>query len=91
MATATMGKKNARLDLRMRPEEREEIEKAASLKGMSITQWALERLSSAARDDIQEETVTRLSMKSFDDFKAALDAGMPSEAKRLLDSKAVWE
>ena len=85
MATATMGKKNARLDLRMRPEEREEIEKAASLKGMSITQWALER------DDIQEETVTRLSMKSFADFKAALGTGMPSEAKKLLNSKAVWE
>lgn len=91
MATATIGTKNARLDLRMRPDEREEIERAASLKGMSITQWALQKLTLAAQSDIQEETVTRLSMQAFDDFRAVLDEGMPAEAKELIASKAVWE
>lgn len=91
MATITAPKRDARLDLRMRSEEREEIERAASLKGMTITQWALQKLTASAREDIQEETVTRLSMQAFDDFKAALDQGMPSEAKELISSKAVWE
>lgn len=91
MATIATQKRDARLDLRMQANEREQIERAASLKGMSITQWALQKLSNAAREDIQEETVTRLSMQAFDDFKAALDQGMPNETKELLASKAVWE
>ncbi|MDO4849529.1 MAG: DUF1778 domain-containing protein [Coriobacteriia bacterium] len=91
MATITAPKRDARLDLRMRSEEREEIERAASLKGMTITQWALQKLTASAREDIQEETVTRLSMQAFYDFKAALDQGMPAEAKDLINSKAVWE
>lgn len=91
MATITNASKTSRLDMRMSDEQRLEIERAASIKGMSLTQWALQNLLAAARRDIQEETVTRLSMSAFDQFKAALDAGMPPEATALLDQKPVWE
>ena len=77
MATITNASKTSRLDMRMSDEQRSEIERAASVKGMSLTQWALQNLLAAARRDIQEETVTRLSMSAFDQFKSALDAGMP--------------
>ena len=91
MATITNASKTSRLDMRMSDEQRSEIERAASIKGMSLTQWALQNLLAAARRDIQEETVTRLSMSAFDQFKSALDAGMPPEAVALLDQKPVWE
>ena len=59
MATITNASKTSRLDMRMSDEQRSEIERAASIKGMSLTQWALQNLLAAARRDIQEETVTR--------------------------------
>ena len=91
MATVTNTSKTSRLDMRMSDEQRSEIERAASIKGMSLTQWALQNLLAAARRDIQEETVTRLSMDAFDQFKTALDTGMPPEAVALLSQKPVWE
>ncbi|OUN46794.1 hypothetical protein B5G20_06615 [Collinsella sp. An7] len=49
----------------------------------SLAQWALENLLSAARRDVSEESTTRLSIDAFNEFKNALDAGMPEEARRL--------
>lgn len=44
MATITSHKKSARLDLRMTAEQKEEVELAASLSGISLSQWSLESL-----------------------------------------------
>lgn len=90
MATVS-AQKTSRLDMRMTDEQREEIELAASVKGMSLTQWALQNLLSAARRDLEEETTTRLSARAFKTFRDALDRGMPPEAQALLDEKPVWE
>lgn len=90
MATVS-AQKTSRLDMRMTDEQREEIELAASVKGMSLTQWALQNLLSAARRDLEEETTTRLSTRAFKTFRDALDRGMPPEAQMLLDEKPVWE
>lgn len=90
MAT-TAGQRTCRLDMRMTSAQRDEIERAASAKGMSLTQWSLDNLLAAARRDLMDETTTRLSIQAFDDFKKALDKGMPAEAAELLSRKPVWE
>ena len=90
MATAS-APRTSRLDMRMTDAQHEEIACAAELKGMSLTQWALQNLLDAARRDVAEASVTRLSIEAFDQFKAALDADMPTEAQLLLERKPVWE
>lgn len=90
MAAVSM-QKRARLDMRMTEAQRREIEHAAAIKGMSLTQWALENLLSAARRDVSEESTTRLSIDAFDEFKNALDDGMTEEARRLLQREPVWK
>ena len=63
---------------------------AASLKGSSITQWAIDHLVTDARRDIEEETVTRLPSKAFDEFLKALDKPMPQAARDLIDMDPDW-
>ena len=65
--------RSSRLNMRLTPEQRQTIDMAASLKGSSITQWAIDHLVTDARRDIDEETVTRLPSKAFDEFLKALD------------------
>jgi len=89
--TALSNRKTSRLDMRLTPEQRKEIEYAAGLKGMSLTQWAVQSLLASARRDVEEETTTRLSMEAFDEFARALGQGMPQEAQDLLARKPVWE
>ncbi len=88
MATAV---KESRLDMRLTSEQRREIERAASLRGKSLTQWALDYLLEAARYDIERETVTQLSSDAFEAFAAAVDQPMPRAAQALAAEKAVWE
>lgn len=88
---AATSQRTARMDLRMTEEQREEIERAASVSGMNLTQWALTNLLSSARRDVAEATATRLSARAFETFKSALDEGMPAEAQELLKRKPVWE
>ena len=52
MAAITSHKKSARLDLRMTVEQKEEVELAASLSGISLSQWSLESLLAKAREVI---------------------------------------
>lgn len=88
MATAVKG---CRLDMRLTSEQRSEIERAASIRGKTLTQWALDHLLEAARYDVERETTTRLSNEAFDRFVAALDEPMPAAAQALMDERAVWE
>lgn len=83
--------KDSRFDMRMTRSQRDEVERAAALSGKTLTQWALDHLMEAARYDIEQETTTRLSAAEFDRFAAALDEGMPAQAKSLVSEKAVWE
>lgn len=76
--------------MRLTPEQRKTIDMAASLKGSSITQWAIDHLVADARQDIEEETVTRLPSKAFDEFLKALDKPMPEAAKKLIEMEPDW-
>ena len=82
--------RSSRLNMRLPPEQRQTIDMAASLKGSSITQWAIDHLVTDARRDIEEETVTRLPSKAFDEFLKALDKPMPQAARDLIDMDPDW-
>ena len=87
MATSTENSRSSCLGIN----QRTEIEQAAAVKGMSLTQWSRDNLLTAARRDLLDETTTRLPLKTYDDFKKALDKGMPSKATQLIAQKPVWE
>lgn len=82
--------RSSRLAVRMTPEQRSTIDRAAQLKGMTITQWVLDHLMADARRDISEETTLRLSAEAFDRFKDALEQPMPEELTALLSRDAQW-
>lgn len=90
MATLAKNVKDSRFDMRMTREQRNEVERAAAIKGKSLTQWALDNLLAAAQRDIEEDRTTHLSAKAFDTFAEALDRPMPDETIRLIQQKPVW-
>lgn len=87
---ATNMVRSSRLAVRMTPEQRSTIDMAATLKGATITQWALDHLISDARKDIEEETTIRLSARAFNEFKEALEGPMPQSLQDLLKKDAQW-
>lgn len=89
-STITEPARSSRLNMRLTPEQRQTIDIAASLKGSSITQWAIDHLVTDARRDIEEETVTRLPSKAFDEFLKALGRPMPKAAKDLIEMEPDW-
>ncbi len=91
MATISTAKKDARLDLRMTAEQKEEIELAASLGGISLSQWSLENLLASAREVIARSGHTVMSPEDFDAFSAALDKPMSPELEKFVSQRSVWE
>lgn len=91
MATLTKQAKNSRFDMRMTADQRQEIERAAAIKGKSLTQWALDSLLSSARRDIEEETTTHLSQEQFEKLSAALSEPMPAATQALLQRTPIWD
>ena len=82
--------RSSRLNMRMTQEQRSTIDRAATLKGATITQWALDHLIDDAHRDIEEETTIRLSAKAFDEFKDALERPMPKAMQDLLAREPKW-
>ena len=82
--------KSYRMDIRLTQAQREEFERAAALKGMTLTQWSTWHLADTARADIEAETTASLSGKVFAEFARALDGGMPVEMEELLREGSMW-
>ncbi|WP_206214076.1 DUF1778 domain-containing protein [Adlercreutzia sp. ZJ154] len=80
-----------RMDIRLTKPQRINYERAASLRGQTITQWATTHLDEGARRDIDEATTTALSLEAFDTFCEMLESPMPKTTQDLLTRKAVWE
>lgn len=87
--TAT-AEKRCRMDLRLTELQRLSYERAAALKGQTLSQWSTSKLDEAARRDIDEATATILSAEAFDSFCAMLDAPMPEAARKLLAREEIW-
>ena len=89
MATATT-EKQCRMDLRLTQAQRLSYEKAAALKGQTLSQWSTSKLDEAARYDIEEANRTKLSPEAFDSFCKMLDEPMPKAARDLLAREDMW-
>ncbi|WIB78369.1 DUF1778 domain-containing protein [Curtobacterium sp. MCPF17_002] len=66
-------RKSDRLDLRLTPEQKREIEEAAAISGRSVTDFSVSVLVEHAEDTIRREREIAMSAKSFDAFSAILD------------------
>ncbi|MDO4850228.1 MAG: DUF1778 domain-containing protein [Coriobacteriia bacterium] len=91
MATISTSKKDARIDLRMTSEQKEEVELAASLSGISLSQWSLENLLASAREVIARSGHTVMSPEDFDAFSEALDRPMSPKLESFVSQRSVWE
>jgi len=85
--------KRETLNLRIRPEVRGLIDRAAKLAGKNRTDFVLDAARQAAENAILDRTVLTLSAKAYAEFIARLDAP-PRPNKRLrrsIQSTAPWE
>lgn len=67
--------KQDRIELRVNQHQKALIEEAASLSGMSLSSYMLEKALKSARNEIEEARIIRLSERDRDAFLKALDGG----------------
>jgi uncharacterized protein (DUF1778 family) len=93
MATLEDKAKRETLNLRIRPEVRDLIDRAAKLAGKNRTDFVLDAARQAAENAILDRGVLTFSAKAYAEFVARLDAP-PRPNKRLkrsLQMRAPWE
>lgn len=81
------------LNIRIKPQVRELIDRAAELAGKNRTDFVLDAARRAAEDTLLDRTVLTVSPKVYREFLARLDAP-PRPNKRLIKSirtPAPWE
>ena len=81
------------LNIRVKPEVRELIDRAAELAGKNRTDFVLDAARRAAEDTLLDRTVFAMNPKAYRQFVARLD-DPPRPNKRLLKSMrtpAPWE
>jgi len=85
--------KRETLNLRVKAEDRNLIDRAARLLGKSRTDFLLEAARRAAEDALLDQTLFKVSPKAYADFVARLDAPpAPNEAlRRMMTTPAPWE
>jgi uncharacterized protein (DUF1778 family)/predicted N-acetyltransferase YhbS len=81
------------LNLRIKPEERALIDRAATLTGKTRTDFVLEAARQAAEEALLDRTVFTVSPEAYAKFWARLDeAPKPNERlRRTMQSSAPWE
>ena len=85
--------KREALNLRIRPQVRELIDRAAELAGKNRTDFVLDAARRAAEDTLLDRTIFAVSPKAYRQFLARLDTP-PKPNKRLLRSMQTpppWE
>lgn len=66
MARITAARQSEHLCLRMTCDQLKELELAANLSGVNLSQWALENLLSCARETITPNSRTIMAAEDFD-------------------------
>jgi uncharacterized protein (DUF1778 family) len=79
---------NERINFRLPTKNKEIIERAAVVKGMTLTQFAISTLVKEAREVLKSDHVLVLSDEDRDQFLAALDNPPAPNAKLLKAAKA---
>lgn len=83
--------KASRFEMRLTPSQKERLDQAAEIKGLSTSQWALSNLLVAADRDIQESHVLYLADEQWNSFIKSLDEPMPTKMVELLESEPIWK
>lgn len=83
--------KASRFEMRLTPSQKERLDQAAAIRGLSTSQWALTNLLVAADRDIQESHVLYLDDEQWNSFIKALDEPMPAKMVELLESEPIWK
>ena len=85
--------KRETLNIRIKPEVRGLIDRAAALTGKNRTDFVLDAARHAAEDALLDRTVFVLSPKAYSDFVARLDAPpQPNERlRRSLQTPSPWD
>lgn len=83
--------KASRFEMRLTPSQKERLDQAAEIKGLSTSQWALSNLLVAADRDIQESHVLYLDDEQWNSFIKSLDEPMPTKMVELLESEPIWK
>jgi uncharacterized protein (DUF1778 family) len=93
MAKAPAAKRRETLNLRVKPEERNLIDRAASLTGKTRTDFVLEAARHAAEEALLDRAVFAVSPETYAAFLARLDeAPRPNERlRRTMQSAAPWD
>lgn len=79
---------NARLDFRVKRDQKSLIERAANVEGRTVTDFAVATLIKAAHETIERSTLTTLSTRDAEAFLRVLDtdaapnAALKAAAKR---------
>jgi uncharacterized protein (DUF1778 family) len=86
-------RKRQSLNLRIKPEERGLIDRAAKTLGKNRTEFVLDAARRAAEDALLDRTVLMVSPKAYAEFLARLDAApQPNERlQKTLRTAAPWE
>ena len=91
MATAVAERKTSRLDLRLADGQKRQIEAAASNCGVSVSQWALDRLLYCASQDNARARQIELSAESFEAFVRLLEGPQDPTYSEFLSGSTRWE
>jgi uncharacterized protein (DUF1778 family) len=85
--------KRQSLNLRIKPEERGLIDRAAKTLGKTRTDFVLDAARRAAEDALLDRTVLTVNPKAYAEFLARLDASpQPNERlRRTMKTSAPWE
>lgn len=83
--------KASRFEMRLTPSQKERLDQAAEIKGLSTSQWALSNLLVAADRDIQESHVLYLDDEQWNSFIKSLDEPMPTKMVELFESEPIWK
>jgi len=89
--TSTVGRDT--LNLRIKPEDRGLIDRAAQLTGKTKTVFVLEAARRAAEDALLDRTLFLVGPEAFDAFRARLDEPpRPNDRlRRTMQTPAPWE
>lgn len=86
---AARARTEERINFRLDRKKKELIERAAAIKGMSLTDFAVATLHREASEVVQHEQTLILSDRDRDAFLAALD-NPPKPAAKLLRAAAAY-
>ncbi|MGH9598646.1 MAG: DUF1778 domain-containing protein [Terracidiphilus sp.] len=92
-ATQTQQTKRDTLNLRIKPELRVLIDRAADLSGKNRTEFVLGAARRAAEDALLDRTVFAVDSRAYNEFLARLDAPPQPNARlrRTLETVPPWE